>query len=176
MAEESSAHVYRLRFRGNRVSALSHDAKALPLMRIEPSAIGRVDPRDGEDRILVRLKDVPKTLVGALLAVEDRSFFEHHGVSLRGIARALLANLRAGQAVQGGSTLTQQLAKNYFLSAERTLWRKLNDMAIAVLLELRYDKNDILEAYLNEIYLGQGGRPCHPRHGIGRAVLLRATR
>jgi penicillin-binding protein 1B len=102
------------------------------------------------------------------MAVEDRAFFEHHGVSLKGMSRALLANLRAGGTVQGGSTLTQQLAKSYFLTAQRSLWRKLNDVLIALILEARYSKEDILEAYLNEVYLGQHG----PRavHGFGLAA------
>jgi penicillin-binding protein 1B len=165
---EEPARSLRVEFSADAVRSLSEQGTAVAVTRLEPRVIGRVDPRHREDRILVRLDDLPKALVGALLSVEDRTFFDHRGVSLRGIARALLANLRAGAAVQGGSTLTQQLAKNFFLTSERTLWRKLNDVAIAVLLELRYDKIDILEAYLNEIYLGQQG--ARAIHGVGLAA------
>jgi penicillin-binding protein 1B len=107
-------------------------------------------------------------LVAALLSVEDRDFEHHHGVSPRAIARALLANLRAGAVVQGGSTLTQQLAKGYFLSGDRTWWRKLNDAVIALILESHYGKADILQAYLNEVYLGQDGK--RSIHGFGLAA------
>ncbi len=113
------------------------------------------------------LKDVPELLITGLQAVEDRQFKHHHGVAFRSIARAFVANMKAGQAVQGGSTLTQQLVKNYFLSSERTLIRKVNEAIMAVLLELHYDKAQILEAYVNEIFLGQQGK--HAIHGFGRA-------
>ncbi len=110
---------------------------------------------------------MPVLLVTGLQAVEDRQFKHHHGVAPKSIARAFLANLKAGRAVQGGSTLTQQLVKNYFLSSERTLVRKANEAIMAVLLELHYDKAQILEAYINEIFLGQQGK--HAIHGFGRA-------
>jgi penicillin-binding protein 1B len=153
------SHRLEVRFSGDRVAAVRDLAQgaSLPLVRLDPAHIGNIYPNHREDRILVRLDDVPRTLVEALIAVEDHRFMEHHGVSFIGIARAALANLRAGRVVQGGSTLTQQLVKNYFLSNERTLWRKLNEAAMAVLLELHYDKRAILQAYLNEIYLGQDG-------------------
>lgn len=158
----------QLRFTANSVANVTGRGEDTGLLRLEPALIGRVHPNHGEDRILVRLEDVPKALVSALLAIEDRRFFEHHGVSLRGIARAAWANLRAAGTVQGGSTLTQQLAKSYFLTAERSIWRKLNDIAIALILEARYSKQDILTAYLNEVYVGQDG----PRavHGFGLAA------
>ncbi len=158
----------RVRFTGGSVASMTEGGRPAALVRLEPVLIGRIHPGHQEDRVLVRLDEVPRTLVAALLAVEDRQFFEHHGVSPRGIARALLANLRAGATVQGGSTLTQQLAKSYFLSAERSLWRKLNDVAIALILEARYSKEAILEAYLNEVYLGQDG--ARAIHGFGLAA------
>lgn len=158
----------KLRFRASAVESVTGSGEDAGLVRLEPALIGRVHSVDGEDRILVRLDDVPRALVAALIAIEDRQYFEHHGVSLRGIARAAWANLRAVSAVQGGSTLTQQLAKNYFLTAERTVWRKINDISIALILEARYSKDEILTAYLNEVYLGQEG----PRavHGFGLAA------
>jgi penicillin-binding protein 1B len=99
---------------------------------------------------------VPKTLIEALVATEDRNFYSHHGISIRGTARALVSNVTGGRR-QGGSTLTQQLVKNFYLSPERTLKRKANEAFMAMLLELHYSKDEILEAYLNEVNLGQNG-------------------
>ena len=137
------------------------------LVRLDPAEIASIYPLHDEDRTLVALKDAPELLVTGLQAVEDRQFKHHHGVAFRSIARAFVANIRAGKAVQGGSTLTQQLVKNYFLNSERTLVRKANEAIMAVLLELHYDKAQILEAYVNEVYLGQQGK--HAIHGFGRA-------
>lgn len=121
---------------------------------LEPEVLYTASP-DGEDRLPVRLADVPSHLVDAVLSVEDRRFLEHGGVDLRRVAGAAVANLRARRVVQGGSTLTQQLAKNRFLSARRTPVRKVRELAMALVLEARHSKEEILEAYLNEIYLGQ---------------------
>ncbi len=136
-------------------------------LRLEPRRIGGIYPAHGEDRVLIRVGDTPPLLTKALVAVEDRSFYRHHGLSPRGIARAMWANIRAGGVVQGGSTLTQQLVKNYFLTSERSLWRKAQEAAMSLLLELHYSKQEILEAYLNEVYLGQDGP--HAIHGFGLA-------
>ncbi|MEE8495501.1 MAG: penicillin-binding protein 1B [Xanthomonadales bacterium] len=143
--------------------------KSLDLVRLEPAEIAAIYPLQKEDRTLVKLKDVPSLLLTGLQAVEDRNFKHHPGVDLKGIARAALANLKAGRAVQGGSTLTQQLVKNYFLSDERTIARKVNEAIMALLLEFHYDKAEILEAYLNEVFLGQQG--AYAVHGFGRASL-----
>ena len=140
----------------------------VPLARLEPALIANIYPAHNEDRLLVRLDDAPPLLVDALVAVEDRRFFEHHGVDPLAVVRALVANLRAGETVQGGSTLTQQLVKNFFLTQERTLARKVNEAIMAVLIELHYDKREILEAYLNEVYLGQEG--VRAIHGFGLAA------
>lgn len=137
------------------------------VVRLDPAEIASIYPLHDEDRTLVALKDVPELLVTGLQAVEDRQFKHHHGVAPRSIARALVANLKAGQSVQGGSTLTQQLVKNYFLTSERTISRKINEAIMSVLLELHYEKAQILEAYINEIFLGQQGN--HAIHGFGRA-------
>ncbi len=125
------------------------------IVRLEPVLIGGIFPDNLEDRILVKIDDVPPLLIQTLLLTEDRRFFSHSGLSLMSVARAALANLRAGSMVEGGSTLTQQLVKNFFLTNERTLNRKVREAVMALLLELHYSKNEILEAYLNEIYLGQ---------------------
>jgi len=158
----------RVRVDAGRVAGVESEGRAVAPVRLEPALIGRIYPAHHEDRVLVRLEEVPRTLVAGLMAVEDRDFKTHYGVSPKAIARALLANLRAGQTVQGGSTLTQQLARNFFLTRERTLWRKLREAAIAVILELRYDKAEILEAYLNEVFLGQQGQ--RAIHGFGLAA------
>jgi penicillin-binding protein 1B len=165
---EQSAQRVRLEFRTGRVSDLQVGGEQQALVRLDPPIIGRIYPNHREDRMLVRLEEVPVGLVAALLSVEDRDFEHHHGISPRAIARALLANLRAGALVQGGSTITQQLAKGYFLNGARTWWRKLNDAVIALMLEAHYDKADILEAYVNEVYLGQDGE--RAIHGFGLAA------
>ncbi len=135
--------------------------------RGDAEPIGTLDGAPEEARVPVRLREVPKSLVDAVLAVEDQRFLAHHGLDLRRIGGAMVANVRAGGIAEGGSTITQQLAKNLFLSASRTPIRKLREAAFAIALEARYDKRTILEAYLNEIYLGQdGGRAIH---GVGAA-------
>src|SRR5437764_1950585 len=139
------------------------------LARLEPLAIGGIYPANNEDRVLVRLSEVPKPLVQALIANEDRNFYSHHGFDLRGIARAAFSFLRF-KGLQGGSTLTQQLVKNFFLTPERTLSRKVTELFMAVLLEMHYDKDEILETYLNEIYLGQDRD--RAIHGVGLASLF----
>ncbi len=144
--------------------------KALALVRLEPPLVASIYPADNEDRVLVRRQDLPDTLVKGLIAVEDHNFYGHHGVDPRAIIRALWADLRSGHLVQGGSTLTQQLVKNFYLSDERTLWRKINEAAMAVLLELHYDKDEILEVYPNEVFLGQDGS--RAIHGFGLASLF----
>lgn len=137
------------------------------LLRLDPIRIASIYPSHNEDRVLVKLDEVPKNLINALIAIEDRDFYKHHGVAPKAIVRALFKNISAGSTVQGGSTLTQQLVKNFFLSSERSLWRKANEAIMSLLLELHYDKDEILQAYLNEVYLGQAGK--QGVHGIGLA-------
>ncbi len=160
---------FQLQLSNNAISGLSigSGTEDPGLLRLDPAEIASIYPLHDEDRTLVALAEVPELLVTGLQAVEDRQFKHHHGVALRSIARAFVANVKAGRTVQGGSTLTQQLVKNYFLSSERTLTRKANEAIMAVLLELHYDKAQILEAYINEIFLGQQGK--HAIHGFGRA-------
>lgn len=142
--------------------------KDLDLTRLDPMLIGSIYPsRGGEDRILMQLSDAPELLVKGLLAVEDKNFYGHMGISLRGIFRAMFQNLTSGKVRQGASTVTQQLVKNFFLSSERTFKRKFKEILMAVLLEAHYSKDEILEAYLNEIYMGQDGS--RAVHGFGLA-------
>src|SRR5690606_2614411 len=158
----------RVRFSGDFVAGLTRANNAeLPVARLEPLVIGGLYPAHNEDRILIKLEQAPPYLVETLVAVEDREFFDHFGVSPKSIARAAWVNLSAGGVRQGGSTLTQQLVKNFYLSNERSLTRKATEALMAVLLELHYDKNEILEAYLNEVFLGQDGR--RAIHGFGLA-------
>jgi penicillin-binding protein 1B len=142
-------------------------AEDIAIIRMDPVQIGSFYPTIKEDRVLIKLEEAPDTLVKGLLASEDRDFYQHFGVSLRGIARAMWTNVRAGGMVQGGSTITQQLVKNFYLTNERRLSRKIKEAFMALILEYRYTKNEILEAYLNEIYLGQNG--ANAVHGFGLA-------
>ncbi len=139
----------------------------LTLFRLEPIQYASIYPTHNEDRLLVKPADVPELLIKALLLVEDKSFYTHRGIRPTAIIRAALANLKAGKTVQGGSTLTQQLVKNIFLSSEQTLPRKINEAVMALLLEYHYSKDEILEAYLNEVYLGQDGK--RAIHGFAMA-------
>ncbi|UNG17741.1 penicillin-binding protein 1B [Stutzerimonas zhaodongensis] len=165
-AEESQR--IRVRFSGDFVAGLAYmDGGELPVVRLEPLVVGGLYPAHNEDRILIKLDQVPPYLVETLVAVEDREFFDHLGVSPKSIARAVWVNLTAGEVRQGGSTLTQQLVKNFYLTNERSLSRKATEAMMAVLLELHYDKPEILEAYLNEVFLGQDGR--RAIHGFGLA-------
>jgi penicillin-binding protein 1B len=158
----------RVRFSGDYVAGLNQANGAnLAVARLEPMLIGGLYPAHQEDRVLIKLEQVPPYLVETLVAVEDREFFNHFGVSPKGIARAVWINATAGQLRQGGSTLTQQLVKNFYLTNERSLTRKATEAMMAVLLELHYDKKDILEAYLNEVFLGQDGQ--RAVHGFGLA-------
>ncbi len=124
---------------------------------LEPEEIARILGPKMESRRLVPLQAVPEHLRNAVLAAEDSRFYTHFGIDFIGVARALLANLRHRKVVQGGSTITQQLAKNFFLSPKRSLWRKIREAELALLIEIRFTKEEILEAYLNKIYFGQEG-------------------
>jgi len=165
---DESAKV-RLDFRAGHLARMKSldEGGDLPLLRLDPVQIGSFYPGRKEDRILVKLNEVPPLLIKTLLAVEDREFYHHHGISPKAIARALWADVRAGRIVQGGSTLTQQLVKNFYLTSERRLIRKVNEALMALILEARYSKDAILEAYLNEIYLGQN--KARAIHGFGLA-------
>jgi penicillin-binding protein 1B len=159
----------RVAFDGGAVASVRDDkGQEVPLARLEPLAIGGIYPANNEDRVLVRLNEVPKHLVQALIATEDRSFYTHRGFDPRGIARAAWSAVRRDR-LQGGSTLTQQLVKNFFLTPERTVTRKATELIMAVLLEAHYTKEEILETYLNEIYLGQDRD--RAIHGVGLASL-----
>ncbi len=124
---------------------------------LEPEVIGIIFDQHMEDRTPIALDEIPPFAVDAVLSVEDARYYHHPGLDPIRMVGALLANLKAGGAVQGGSTITQQLVKNYYLTADRTLRRKIIEAPMAMILELKYSKREILEAYLNEIYFGQRG-------------------
>lgn len=158
----------RITFNDDEVIKLeATDGSSADLIRFDPLYIGGIYPEKVEDRILVKADEVPELLIEGLVSVEDKGFYDHYGVSPKSILRALISNIKAGKSVQGGSTLTQQLVKNFYLTSERSLKRKLNEALMSVLLELHYDKTEILETYLNEIYLGQSGK--RAIHGFGLA-------
>lgn len=162
----------RLNLKGSVISSIEHieTGENLASVRLEPEVVAPVFSDEMEDRTLVTLNDVPKALIGAVITVEDERFFKHKGVDPIGIMRAAVKDIFAMKIVQGGSTLTQQLVKNYYLTSKKTITRKINEALLAMILEKRHTKAEILEAYLNEIYLGQRGRSSVM--GVGEAAKL----
>ncbi|ARN73474.1 penicillin-binding protein 1B [Oceanicoccus sagamiensis] len=159
---------FSVRFNNNTVVQLERiGGSALSRVQLEPMEIGSIYSSHREDRLLVKLEQVPQSLRDILLLIEDRDFYQHLGLSPRAIARAMLTNIKAGRTLQGGSTITQQLVKNVFLSSDRRLWRKGVEAIMSLLVELHFSKDEILQSYLNEVYLGQEG----PRaiHGFALA-------
>ena len=156
---------------GSRVASVRDAARkqAMKSARLDPARIATLYGQQQEERRLVRIEEVPELLVTGLQAVEDRDFNRHHGIDLSGIARAMWVNLRSGEARQGASTLTQQLARSGLLGIgrEQTFGRKFKEMLYALLIEARYDKRTILEAYFNQVYLGQQGSQAI--HGVAAA-------
>lgn len=137
----------------------------LPIARIEPPQVGSFFPSHGEDRLILAPEQTPPLLPATLKAVEDRTFDSHPGFDLKGILRAAWVNLSTGEISQGASTLTQQLVRSYYLTNERSFARKLKELALAVMLEARFIKPDLMNAYVNEIHLGQDG--ARAIHGFG---------
>lgn len=160
----------RVQIEDGRVQALTDhgNGRAIERFVLEPTLIGNLTAGEMQDRILLRLHEVPALLLDALITMEDRRFETHHGVDPLGILRAMVQNLRDGRVTQGGSTLTQQLVKNLYLDNKRTLSRKLNEAMMALIIEWRYSKSEILERYVNTIFLGQAGN--RAIHGFGLAA------
>ncbi|HUF73625.1 MAG TPA: penicillin-binding protein 1B [Gammaproteobacteria bacterium] len=157
-----------IRFAGDAIAGITGpDGQPIPILQLDPLLIGSIYPVHGEDRIVVVPNEVPELLESALIAVEDRRYERHIGVDFRAIARAALVNVTAGEIQQGASTLTQQLVRSFFLSNDRTWRRKISEAFMAMSLELRYDKDELLQTYINEVYLGQDGT--RAIHGFGLA-------
>ena len=149
--------VIKIKIQNSKITSIqSTQPSDTGIVRIEPITIGGIYPDNNEDRIVLPISEIPQPLIDALISTEDRTFYQHKGVSIKGIGRALYNNLQGGT-MQGGSTITQQLVKNFYLNSDRTLKRKANEAVMALLLEMHYDKDDILQTYLNEINLGQNG-------------------
>ena len=159
-------------FEGTEIAEIRDVAsgRELGAVLLEPELVGSYFGPDREQRELVRLGEVPRHLIDAILSAEDQRFDEHHGIDPVRIVGAFLANVRHGAVKQGGSTVTEQLAKNFFLTPERTLSRRIRTALLSMVMEARYSKDEILECYLNEIYLGQRGAA--EVHGVGEASRL----
>ena len=148
-----------LDFENGKIKSLrDSNNRQLSLVRLEPPLIGGIYPAHHQDRELVKFKDLPSELISCLIAVEDKAFYQHYGISFRGILRAVKENIMHGAVTQGGSTLTQQLVKNFYLNHERKFTRKIAEALMSISLELHYEKDEILESYVNEVYLGQSGK------------------
>jgi penicillin-binding protein 1B len=153
------AHRLRVALSDGQVASVVDDASGKPIkaIHLDPARIATFYGAEQEERRIVRLENVPPLLVQGLQAVEDRDFNHHIGLDFSAIARAMFANLRAGHTVQGGSTLTQQLVRNLFLDRSQNYLRKVNEALLSLLMEAHYSKHRILEAYVNEVFLGQQG-------------------
>ncbi len=167
MERQRESQRINVQFQGNYIAGIQGANGDVPLIRLDPATIGSFFPSHGEDRIILKPNEVPPLLAQGLKAIEDRNFDKHVGFSVRGILRAFIVNLRAGERQQGGSTLTQQLVKSYFLDNRRTIERKLQEVAMAVILDARFSKQDLLTAYINEIFLGQNGNRAIHGFGLG---------
>jgi penicillin-binding protein 1B len=164
--EKQPSERVKLGFAGSTLSRIEDSAgQEVPLLRLDPLLIGSIFPAHGEDRLILTPDEIPPLLVETLKAVEDRRFDAHHGIDLRAVLRAALVDLAHGQIRQGGSTLTQQLVRSFFLSNARTWQRKIQEALMAVALELHYDKDELMQAYINEVYLAQDG--IRAIHGFG---------
>ncbi|SMC89999.1 penicillin-binding protein 1B [Desulfocicer vacuolatum DSM 3385] len=168
--DQALARHIRIRIKNNEVVDVRNpkSGSAVKMVRLDPVVIGRFYPSSMEDRVLVKLDQLPPLLVKAIVAVEDRTFYTHYGIDPKSILRAMVVNVKKKRLSQGGSTLTQQLAKNFFLTREKSFVRKINEVFMAAALELHFTKEQILEAYMNEVYLGQDGK--RAIHGFGLAA------
>ena len=167
---DASIRAVRLRFSGNQIKEIIDHETGLQndQIKLDPLPIGSLQLGSYQDRIALKLHEMPELLVRALLVMEDRNFESHIGIDLKAILRALWYNIREGRAIQGGSTLTQQLVKNLFLTPKRTLSRKAMEALMAIMMEIRYSKAEILTLYVNEIFLGQSGN--RAVHGFALAA------
>jgi len=168
-SQERPGFPVKIRFVQDRIESIvrSSTGEDIPILELEPEEVMSFFGKERERREVVSFHEVPQYLVYAILAAEDIRFYGHKGLDPRAVLRALYTNLRHGSIRQGGSTITQQLAKNYFLTSKRTFSRKVKELFISLTMEAMYEKNEILEIYLNEIYLGQKGSVSV--NGVGEA-------
>ncbi len=160
--------LYRLKIENDKIDSIKRkDGISIDLIQLEPLSIGGMFPSHLQDRILLNFSQVPKDLEEMILVVEDRNFYSHKGISLRSIMRAFIKNTRALGIEEGGSTITQQLAKSLFFSPEQTIKRKIKEAIAALLIEVHYSKQEILLAYINDVFIAQSGR--RAIHGFGLA-------
>ncbi|MEE3278263.1 MAG: transglycosylase domain-containing protein [Pseudomonadota bacterium] len=167
-----TAQTLSVRFRDGQLSRLLSAGQTVSV-RLEPAVIGSFFPSHGEDRLIIEPEKTPQLLTETLIAVEDRNFRSHWGFDLGGILRALMVNIAEGKVRQGGSTLTQQLVKSYFLDNRRTFTRKFRELVMAIILERHFEKDELLNAYINEIFLGQNGRRAIHGFGLGSQFYFR---
>ena len=160
--------LYRLKIENDKIDSIKRkDGISIDLIQLEPLSIGGMFPSHLQDRILLNFSQVPKDLEEMILVVEDRNFYSHKGISLKSIMRAFIKNTRALGIEEGGSTITQQLAKSLFFSPEQTIRRKIKEAIAALLIEIHYSKQEILLAYINDVFIAQSGR--RAIHGFGLA-------
>ena len=164
-AQRSPLRRIELTISGGRITRLKTGGRNADMEQLDPVLIGQFYPSSMEDRILLDTEDIPALLKKTIVAVEDKNFYSHYGIDFKSIFRAIVVNIRQGGFTQGASTLTQQLAKNFFLSSEKTLKRKVSEAFVAAAIERQFTKEEILEAYINEVYLGQDG--ARAIHGFG---------
>lgn len=173
---QQGLRLIRLKWQGERIQRIEEaptlqsgfqDADVLDSISLEPWLVTRLVSSHREDRMLLDINTVPEMLVKALTLVEDKDFYKHHGVAPMSILRALVANIAAGRTVQGGSTLTQQLVKNLYLTREKSIIRKVKEALMSVVIDARYSKDQILQAYLNEVFLAQNGNVGVHGFGLG---------
>ena len=164
--EDQKSGLFEVSFKDRKVTKITNQLGiSVDIVKLEPIAIGGMFPSHMEDRILLNWSQVPSILIDTILMVEDQNFFNHKGISFRSISRAFFTNVKAGDIEQGGSTITQQLAKNLFFTSEQTIKRKVMEAIAALLIEFHYSKEEILLAYINDVFLAQSGK--RAVHGFG---------
>ncbi len=159
----------RFHLNQGKIAKIEGDEGSIAFLELEPVEMARLFGHQRESRLLINIHRTPPHLLDAIISIEDHRFFDHKGMDFRAILRALWVDVKARRVVQGGSTITQQLVKNYFLQPDRSFRRKFVEAYMAVVLEAMYSKEEILEMYMNEIYLGQRGSIAI--HGFGEAAL-----
>ena len=166
--EKQKPSLFSLKFKEGKIESIKRkDGILIDLIQLEPLSIGGMYPIHLQDRILLNFSQVPEDLKEMILVVEDRDFFDHRGISLKSIARAFIKNTKSMGIQEGGSTITQQLAKSLFFSPEQTIRRKIKEALAAILIEIHYSKEEILLAYINDVFIAQSGK--RAIHGFGLA-------